>query len=311
MEKRPETGVSPMEICSVCGRERRVHTRKDGLPICKVCRQKEKRRQNTVSCGRCGRMRRSHYGFCAECLKVVRRQQEKCAICNGEPVYVKHVCRSCYDKQWRANRPEIICASCGRICLDSSHRAQGRPLCVACFVALRVGICVGCGVESRIAKRLFDGSIWCWKCYRRHRSKKRCDICGMDGLLAISNPPICHQCYAREYNRRPEVCARKASDLAQRRLMNADGNFTAEEWLATMRSWDWRCAYCSERLTRKNRSTDHIVPLTRGGSNNADNIVPCCRSCNSRKNNRLLSEWLASEDCGRTLIRIADHRRTD
>lgn len=50
-----------------------------------------------------------------------------------------------------------------------------------------------------------------------------------------------------------------------------------------------KCTYCgsSERLT-----ADHVVPLTRGGSNDPSNLTACCIPCNSKKNNRLVSEWL-------------------
>lgn len=49
-----------------------------------------------------------------------------------------------------------------------------------------------------------------------------------------------------------------------------------------------RCAYCggTDRV-----GTDHVVPLSRGGTNTPDNIVPCCLPCNSSKKDKLLSEW--------------------
>lgn len=35
---------------------------------------------------------------------------------------------------------------------------------------------------------------------------------------------------------------------------------------------------------------DHVVPLSRGGSNALDNLVPCCTSCNSSKGARLVAD---------------------
>jgi len=48
------------------------------------------------------------------------------------------------------------------------------------------------------------------------------------------------------------------------------------------------CVYCgtTERIT-----IDHVIPLTRGGKHEPENLAPACLSCNSSKNDRLLSEW--------------------
>lgn len=48
------------------------------------------------------------------------------------------------------------------------------------------------------------------------------------------------------------------------------------------------CTYCG---TTENITIDHVMPLSRGGKHEADNLAPACFSCNSSKSNRLLSEW--------------------
>lgn len=40
---------------------------------------------------------------------------------------------------------------------------------------------------------------------------------------------------------------------------------------------------------------DHVVPKAHGGSNEDANLVLACNSCNSRKRNSTLAEWLARE----------------
>ena len=47
-----------------------------------------------------------------------------------------------------------------------------------------------------------------------------------------------------------------------------------------------RCQYCN----RAAENIDHVVPRSRGGPHAWDNVVASCRSCNSRKEDRLLSE---------------------
>ncbi len=48
------------------------------------------------------------------------------------------------------------------------------------------------------------------------------------------------------------------------------------------------CYYCEVQLTRKNRSVDHVVPRSKGGSNGLDNLVTCCKKCNNEKGANLL-----------------------
>jgi 5-methylcytosine-specific restriction endonuclease McrA len=44
------------------------------------------------------------------------------------------------------------------------------------------------------------------------------------------------------------------------------------------------CAWCGNPL--KAFRLDHVIPSSRGGSNEESNLVPCCGSCNSAKGNR-------------------------
>jgi 5-methylcytosine-specific restriction endonuclease McrA len=52
---------------------------------------------------------------------------------------------------------------------------------------------------------------------------------------------------------------------------------------------EWTCHYCGEQNERM--CADHVVPLSRGGTNERQNLVCCCIPCNSSKADRLLSEW--------------------
>lgn len=36
---------------------------------------------------------------------------------------------------------------------------------------------------------------------------------------------------------------------------------------------------------------DHIVPISKGGSNDDENLLTACRTCNRSKNDKLLSDW--------------------
>jgi 5-methylcytosine-specific restriction endonuclease McrA len=47
-----------------------------------------------------------------------------------------------------------------------------------------------------------------------------------------------------------------------------------------------RCQYCN----RTAENIDHVVPRSRGGPHAWENVVASCRSCNSRKEDRLPGE---------------------
>lgn len=60
-----------------------------------------------------------------------------------------------------------------------------------------------------------------------------------------------------------------------------------------------KCYYCGQTLeisqdSRVGVSVDHKIPQSRGGSNDLDNLVLCCRSCNILKSNHMEFELL---DC--------------
>jgi 5-methylcytosine-specific restriction endonuclease McrA len=61
---------------------------------------------------------------------------------------------------------------------------------------------------------------------------------------------------------------------------------------------DYRCQFChrtaADLRPRECLTRDHLVPLSRGGSNVWTNVVTACSTCNTRKGNRL------PEECGMT-----------
>jgi 5-methylcytosine-specific restriction endonuclease McrA len=88
-----------------------------------------------------------------------------------------------------------------------------------------------------------------------------------------------------------KVSALGHTDRARR--LNAPGKTTAAEWSGILDHFGHRCAYClrHEADIGAKLTKEHVEPLTRGGTNWPDNLVPACKSCNSRKNNSTLVEF--------------------
>lgn len=77
---------------------------------------------------------------------------------------------------------------------------------------------------------------------------------------------------------------RKQVSEARRRAQKASApvnDFTAAQWQAMLEHYAHRCIYCGRQMHRLTQ--DHLTPLSQGGSHTLANIVPACRSCNSRK----------------------------
>jgi len=49
---------------------------------------------------------------------------------------------------------------------------------------------------------------------------------------------------------------------------------------------NYQCQYCGMVPPRNDLTLDHVVPRSQGGQHTWENLVACCRRCNSRKGGR-------------------------
>lgn len=76
------------------------------------------------------------------------------------------------------------------------------------------------------------------------------------------------------------------------KLKAAKGSLSAEQILLRFKYHGNKCFYCG---SLGKMTADHRIPISRGGSNWPSNIVPACKSCNSRKHTKTeteFREWL-------------------
>jgi len=52
------------------------------------------------------------------------------------------------------------------------------------------------------------------------------------------------------------------------------------------------CYWCGIKLDKDNRSRDHFVPISKGGSSDWSNIVAACKPCNNKKGDELPDAYL-------------------
>jgi 5-methylcytosine-specific restriction endonuclease McrA len=124
--------------------------------------------------------------------------------------------------------------------------------CVSCYAASKDRDCVGCG------RRIRSAALRCKPCRRK----------------AIPDEK-------RKAQEISWVNARRA-----RKVAAEVAGPVPHEVYAAIRA-EGPCVYCGADAD----TADHITPLARGGHEHEDNLVPCCKSCNSSKGTRLLTEW--------------------
>jgi 5-methylcytosine-specific restriction endonuclease McrA len=104
---------------------------------------------------------------------------------------------------------------------------------------------------------------------RSYYELKREEVIARSKEWAENNPEQVR--LAKAANRRKRRAARHASH----------GRFTVEEFRELCERYGNKCLACGD--TEAELEADHVVPLTKGGSDNISNIQPLCGSCNGKK----------------------------
>lgn len=110
-----------------------------------------------------------------------------------------------------------------------------------------------------------------------------------------ANREQCLESISLWYRAHPDK-VRQYNARRRARAAGTTGSFTSEEFLELCSVFEYRCAYCG--IESKSLCADHATPLSRGGSDCIDNILPACSSCNSSKGTKTVAEFLAARTPG-------------
>jgi 5-methylcytosine-specific restriction endonuclease McrA len=181
---------------------------------------------------------------------------------------------------------------------------------------------------SQLGKKSYCSRECMTEAYTKLRAKRTCKMCGKEFEFpdrpSRQNAMFCnrecmdkyyvgerHRMYSedswdnnidkrREYNRKyqeenKEKILHNAYKGKLKRRKQIEPDHTFQEWIDLLKKHDNKCYYCGARMTKKpglkQRTRDHIIPVTKGGKDEISNIVPACRSCNSQKGARTYEEW--------------------
>ena len=91
----------------------------------------------------------------------------------------------------------------------------------------------------------------------------------------------------RERNKNPEV---KNKNIAKGISRRALGRITTEQILILQNEFGGLCPYCGKEIVVGN--VDHIIPIIKGGTNDFENLIWCCRKCNNKKQSKNMHEFM-------------------
>jgi 5-methylcytosine-specific restriction endonuclease McrA len=93
------------------------------------------------------------------------------------------------------------------------------------------------------------------------------------------------------HNRWRESHIETSRNIVRRRrakLLEIVSTLTNEEWNKILEDWNYCCVKCG---TDKNITMDHLIPVAKNGHHAWYNVLPLCKSCNSKKGTKDFVEF--------------------
>jgi 5-methylcytosine-specific restriction endonuclease McrA len=166
-------------------------------------------------------------------------------------------------------------------------------------------LCTKCGTykgQPQFRLRTRDGALnsWCTGCENAKNRRWHVDneekSRAQSAAWRIANPERTREiveAYRLRDRDRYLALARKNARIRRARLLKAEGRgITLEVEQRIFDSTSGLCNYCDDEAT----AIDHFFPISKGGPDDEDNLVPACKTCNSSKHDSHPVAWLTKYD---------------
>lgn len=172
----------------------------------------------------------------------------------------------------------------------------------------RYGHCQVCRERTRWAylihiKGSRDTAKCCYHCYPH--VIKNCIQCGIEYLpnnldnLPPADMSYCSSCMICEGTYYQGLGKERfwkeyrivSANRYRAKSLGSSATLTANEWIAIIKYFDWKCAYC---LSNPYECMDHLIPISKNGGTTVLNCVPSCRDCNNAKGDKHPDDMAAS-----------------
>jgi len=147
-------------------------------------------------------------------------------------------------------------------------------------------------VKAAHQRKLADDPDYSNRKMREWLLRNREHAKAMRKAWCLANPEKVKDMVRRSRAKHPEP-VKAAHNRKRVKRRAAPGSHTIAEWRAILDKAKGRCAGFNQKthhVGRDKLTRDHIVPLSRGGTDYAFNIQPMCHACNSQKRTTLTAE---------------------